>query len=596
MIGDILDKLEELNIADNTLLIYTADHGSDMKASLFNTNGTQVPFLMRWPASIPAGIESDALVQNIDMAPTYFDIVNATPPEGYQIDGISLLPLLKTGETPEGWREHLYFELGNARAVMTDDGWKYIAIRYPQELIDRIKEMEYHRIPRSMAPLGRVGIGIRGASHPGFWDEDQLYDLHNDPWEMNNLAYEAEYADKLQRMKELMSNYLHQIGRPFGEFIPTGNAGMPGQLEKEIMVMKNTQFIGSDIILPDFNRRKIDISASSSPETAPNTLDGSLSTHWQNSGLGAWIQYEFCQEERLYGVNIAFRRGHLRKAYFDVEVSSDGTIWNKVITGGESSGTRLDLEPFTFPQVTARYLRIIGNGNSDNSQNHYTHIDFMIAEATAGSMMIQAEDFYQSQGMRIINVDDCVGLLGIRDINDAASVNYRLQQTPAGVYNLEIRVKPLQTGIIEIRVNDQPSSTIPIQEEMVNGGWITLGTTIELSSGINILSLQLPDGGPQNTIEMNWLKLLLSTGISQPSHENLQSFTLFPNPARDKIHISATDKIKKVIVLDVAGRLVFERSINDVNLDVSVSDLNRGMYIVRVYFEDRLEFTKFIRF
>lgn len=249
MVGDILDKLDELGIADNTLIIFAPDHGSNDKASLFGIDGCQIPLVMRWPDGISAGIESDELVQNIDLAPTYFELAGCNIPEDYHLDGRSLVPLFKNG-TANNWRDHLYFELGNARAVIKNE-WKYIALRYPEEVIQRIKKASYETLPKLMSPLQRLGIGVRGASHPGFWDEDQLYNLAKDPREMNNLAYDTEYQEELQKMKYLLTNEIRKQGRPFGEFVHTGNAGTNGQIQKEIGIIKQLKIQGKDITVPE---------------------------------------------------------------------------------------------------------------------------------------------------------------------------------------------------------------------------------------------------------------------------------------------------------------------------------------------------------
>ena len=249
IVGDILDELDALDIADNTLIIFAPDHGSNDKASLFGVDGVQIPLVMRWPNGITAGIESDELVQNIDMAPTYFELAGCTVPENYKLDGKSLVPLFNNGTTNE-WRDHLYFELGNARAVMKGE-WKYIAMRYPKEEIRKIKTASYDDLPKLMSPLQRLGIGIRGASHPGFWDEDQLYNLSEDPLEMKNLAYDPEYQDELQAMKRLLTEELQKLGRPFGEFVNTGNAGLNGQIQEQINIVKQINVQGKNIVVPE---------------------------------------------------------------------------------------------------------------------------------------------------------------------------------------------------------------------------------------------------------------------------------------------------------------------------------------------------------
>ena len=65
--------------------------------------------IMRWPKGIPAGQVCEELVQNIDLAPTFFDLGQAEKPESYRIDGRSLTPLFKSG-TAKDWRGHLFWK------------------------------------------------------------------------------------------------------------------------------------------------------------------------------------------------------------------------------------------------------------------------------------------------------------------------------------------------------------------------------------------------------------------------------------------------------------------------------------------------------
>ena len=102
-----------------------------------------------------------------------------------------------------------------------------------------------------MAYIGRLGIGVRGADRPGFFDEDQLYHLARDPKEMTNLAYHAEHAPRMKEMRSLIQQDLEAIGRPFGEFIPGGNAGEPGQIDKQIEIVKQLDIQGKKVKVPE---------------------------------------------------------------------------------------------------------------------------------------------------------------------------------------------------------------------------------------------------------------------------------------------------------------------------------------------------------
>ena len=247
-LGAIFRKLKELGIDDNTLVIFAPDHGRDGKASVFSHASCQVPMIMRWPKGIAAGQVCDELVQNIDLAPTFFELGKAKKPASYQIDGQSLTPLFNNG-TADAWRTHLYLEMGTARATVTKD-WSYIAVRYTKDQIADIKKSTLQNLPRAMSYIGRLGIGVRGADRPGFFDEDQLYHLKSDPKEMTNLAYNKEQVTRVKEMRDLLQQDLESIGRPFGEFIPGGNAAKPGQIDKQIQLVKQLDIKGKTVTVP----------------------------------------------------------------------------------------------------------------------------------------------------------------------------------------------------------------------------------------------------------------------------------------------------------------------------------------------------------
>ena len=263
-IGAILRKLKELGIDDNTLVIFAPDHGRDGKASVFSHASCQVPMIMRWPNGIPAGQVCDELVQNIDLVPTFFDLGQAKKPESYRIDGRSLTPLFRNG-TADDWRDHLYLEMGSARATVTKD-WSYIAVRHTQEQIAAIKKATPQHLPKAMSYIGRLGIGVRGADRPGFFDEDQLYNLKSDPREMKNLAHKQSHSARLKEMRALMRQDLEVIGRPFGEFIPGGNAALPGQIDKQIEIVKQLDIKGKTVTVPAAVKKNLGVTDEPTPK------------------------------------------------------------------------------------------------------------------------------------------------------------------------------------------------------------------------------------------------------------------------------------------------------------------------------------------
>jgi hypothetical protein len=116
------------------------------------------------------------------------------------------------------------------------------------------------------------------------------------------------------------------------------------------------------------------VSASSDDGNGPaNTLDGNLGTRWSAQGDGQWIQYDLGAVATVNRLQIAFYLGNQRTQAFDIQVSTDGSTWATVFSG-HSSGTTTGLQSFDFGNVSARYVRIVGHGNSQNDWNSLTEV------------------------------------------------------------------------------------------------------------------------------------------------------------------------------------------------------------------------------
>lgn len=227
-LGLLLDRLDKYGIADNTIVLFFADHGSVNKGSLLKNRGTEVPCLMRWPARIKPGVRCDELIQNTDFVPTWFEAANVTSPKDYRIDGISIVPLFEAPHTPI--RQYVYGEMGPARSIKTKN-WNYIALRYTA---DQIKSIEArHRSVKQL--MGLSGGVSRARQQPNAFDSDQLYDLPADPEERNNVASKQKHSGQLAEMKRFLMQELTKFdNRPFGEFIPGGDA-VPARQQQHLV-------------------------------------------------------------------------------------------------------------------------------------------------------------------------------------------------------------------------------------------------------------------------------------------------------------------------------------------------------------------------
>ncbi len=121
----------------------------------------------------------------------------------------------------------------------------------------------------------------------------------------------------------------------------------------------------------------VDVTASDhrNEHVPANTLDRDLATHWSARGDGAWIRYDLGATYTLSAVAIAWYKGDERSAEFDIEVSDDAERWTYAY-GGVSNGEQLTAERHALSSVTARYIRIVGHGNSENMWNSITEVEF----------------------------------------------------------------------------------------------------------------------------------------------------------------------------------------------------------------------------
>ena len=222
-LGLILDKLDELKLTENTVVLFIADHGSGHKGSLYKAKGTEVPCIMRWPAGMKAGIRSQELIQNTDFAPTWFELAEAKPAAKYRMDGVSLVSLFQKPHEPV--RKHVYAEIGAARSIKTKTH-SYIALRYTREQVAGVRESRRRHLKSLTGLSGGVSRSI--ATHPRAYTGDQLYDLKRDPDAQKNLAGYPDHVRTLNQLKQTLAAELKKFpDRPYGEFVPGGNA-VPG--------------------------------------------------------------------------------------------------------------------------------------------------------------------------------------------------------------------------------------------------------------------------------------------------------------------------------------------------------------------------------
>ena len=220
-VGAVVEKLEEKGMLENTLIIVTSDHGNyNFGKSTIYEGGVKIPLMMHWPEGIEPGSVYDELVQNIDFTPTFLDLAGVDLSTAGELDGASLRPVLEGDRAPV--HDHLFFEIGFARGVMTKD-WKYIAVRYDEKSRQQMEQgVEFtgwngHTYTQPYY-IRNTHLGYHSVLlNPNYFQPDQLYDLSNDPREENNLF--DENPGKAEAMKAKLGEVLSTFpNRPYGEF------------------------------------------------------------------------------------------------------------------------------------------------------------------------------------------------------------------------------------------------------------------------------------------------------------------------------------------------------------------------------------------
>jgi arylsulfatase A-like enzyme len=189
-IGKILEYLEVNGLLENTLVLYMGDngfsfgeHGLIDKRQAYEES-IRVPLLAYGGGDFLTKDTIDQLVQNIDIGPTILELAGLKKPKN--MDGQSFVSLLE-GESPE-WRERLYYEYFWERPFPQTP--TVHAVR-----TDRYKFIRYY----------------------GVWDINELYDLENDPMEMNNLIRSEAHQEIAKELREDLFRWLQETG---GEQIP----------------------------------------------------------------------------------------------------------------------------------------------------------------------------------------------------------------------------------------------------------------------------------------------------------------------------------------------------------------------------------------
>jgi arylsulfatase len=181
-IGRVLDALDTTGQTDDTLVLFTSDHGDMITAHGFvykllacgYDELMRVPLLVKCPGRLVGGGECGALISSVDILPTVLDLLGIDAPPG--LDGLSFVPIL---DSPAAAHRAYTVTSGCERTfTVTRDRWKYVLNLDPRDL-------------------------------------DELYDRKGDPHERHNCAYDPEYGEAIEVLRGHFREWLLETDHPY---------------------------------------------------------------------------------------------------------------------------------------------------------------------------------------------------------------------------------------------------------------------------------------------------------------------------------------------------------------------------------------------
>ncbi|MDZ8117006.1 sulfatase [Pontiella sp. NLcol2] len=197
----VVDYLKAEGLYDNTIIFYTGDQGFYLGEHDYidkrwaYEESMRMPFIVRYPKQVKAG-RSDAIVENIDYAPTILDFAGAETPD--YMHGRSFKKILETGTASKDWKDSAYYHYWMHMASHDNPG--HIAIR-----TKRYKLILFYGAP----------MDSDQAETPPAWE---LYDLKNDPTEDNNVYDNPEYAGVIEKLKKKLKTRRAELGEDDPKF------------------------------------------------------------------------------------------------------------------------------------------------------------------------------------------------------------------------------------------------------------------------------------------------------------------------------------------------------------------------------------------
>ena len=224
-LGRVLDLLKKHSLEQNTLFIYTSDHGYDIfaKWSCYDA-GLHVPFIVRWPDKVKPDTATGAMISFVDVLPTFIEAAGGKPPK--DIDGRSFLPVLLGRNNKH---HDIVFGAHTTRGIISGRAYpirslrtrthKYIRNLNPEAMFQCVTTHgnDYKEIDHSMWGSWKQkaktdSFAAKRVKMFQYRPAEELYDLIKDPYELKNLADKSKHQKLLVSLRKKLDAWMKRQG------------------------------------------------------------------------------------------------------------------------------------------------------------------------------------------------------------------------------------------------------------------------------------------------------------------------------------------------------------------------------------------------
>ena len=198
-VGGILAKLERLGLSDNTIVVFTSDHGDMMGShglfdkSVMYSEAIRVPWLVRWPELSPKQIVVTQNVSHIDLVPTLLELLGKQKPN--ELPGKSLVPLIRGQVKDNG---DVFVEW-NAGPAGDDDEEGFKKNGTEDDNVSKTANI------RTIVTQDRWKLCLSDC------DKSQLFNLNDDPGECKNLYYDENHRDVIEKLRKRILDWQNSV-------------------------------------------------------------------------------------------------------------------------------------------------------------------------------------------------------------------------------------------------------------------------------------------------------------------------------------------------------------------------------------------------